>query len=73
MLCSNLYDGVDLYNLEDRTHIRTFPQESSPDHNVPVPVLFIENGQSALIGSTCGQVTLVDLVTNRQLKLDHGS
>lgn len=61
-----------MYDLEELNHVATFPQEGMPDRNVSLPVAFIHNDTSLLLGSSCGHVSIVNRKTRRQLLLDHG-
>ncbi|RPD78044.1 hypothetical protein L226DRAFT_458228 [Lentinus tigrinus ALCF2SS1-7] len=60
MAVSNLYDGFDLYNTSDQTHLRTF--QVNTHINVPLPVLFIEGASKRVVtGTSAGQVRIIDV------------
>ncbi|KAI0695260.1 hypothetical protein C8T65DRAFT_552067, partial [Cerioporus squamosus] len=70
MAISNLYDGFDLYRLSDLTHVRTFQVDTRL--NVPLPALFIEDASALVLGSSCGQVRIVDASAGDVIQeLDH--
>ncbi|KAJ2926235.1 hypothetical protein H1R20_g10858, partial [Candolleomyces eurysporus] len=75
IVCSNLFDGFDLYDIETRSYICTLPQ-TSPEHiNVPLPVLFVHDNQEILIGSAHGKVQIRPIAENGgdTCVLDHAS
>ncbi len=52
----NLFDGFASYSLETREKVRHYPVEIH--QNVPLPVLFIHEGNYILCGSDCGDVSV---------------
>ncbi|KAG1832296.1 hypothetical protein DFJ58DRAFT_614128, partial [Suillus subalutaceus] len=56
IIMSNLFDDFNCYNISDGRHLANLPTPII--HNVPLPSLFIEGGQSILCGSSCGYVLL---------------
>ncbi|KAI0648931.1 hypothetical protein C8Q79DRAFT_887086, partial [Trametes meyenii] len=50
---SNLYDGVDIYDVQERTHLRTIKIDMKD--NIPLPVVFLGD-DTLLIGTACGEV-----------------
>jgi WD40 repeat protein len=61
IVVSNLYDGFDVYSLNDRKHIRTLPIYIM--ENVSLPVTFVHDCKTVLLGSSQGTVRLVDIST----------
>jgi hypothetical protein len=61
LLVSNLFDGFDAYNLEDRQLFRSY--RSNLTDNVPLPCHVIDNGTSVLLGSSVGLATIVNVTT----------
>ncbi len=67
---SNLCDGFDLYQLSDQAHLRTF--QVNTQINVPLPSLFIEDASALVMGSSCGEVQIMDVSAGLVLQeLDH--
>ncbi|KAF5335840.1 hypothetical protein D9611_009734 [Ephemerocybe angulata] len=58
MVCSNLYDGFDIYDIGTCKHLRTIHEYVDSDNNVPLPVLFIHNDAHVLCGTANGRVTV---------------
>lgn len=70
MAVSNLYDGCDLYDLNDQTHLRTF--QVNTKINVPLPVLFVQTASAVVMGTSCGEVRIIDVSAGVVLQvLDH--
>ena len=59
MVVSNLYDGFDVYSLNDRKLIRTLPIYIM--ENVSLPVTFIHDCETVLLGSSQGAVRIVNI------------
>ncbi|KAF6751278.1 WD40-repeat-containing domain protein [Ephemerocybe angulata] len=73
LVCSNLYDGLDIYDLEERCHIRTIHDEPDLGNNVVIPVIFIEDDTHILSGTTRGKVPISSTTDSSYLvQLDHG-
>lgn len=60
MVICNLFDGFACYNLETREKVRHYPV--AIHQNVPLPVLFIHDGDCILCGSDCGDVSIFNEV-----------
>ena len=70
MAVSNLYDGFDLYSVKEQTHLRTF--QVNTEVNVPLPVLFIGDASTLVVGTSCGEVRMIDVRAGVILEeLDH--
>ena len=61
VVVANLYDGLDWYKIPDRTFSRSVPLRIS--HNVPIPVLLVDEGKTLLVGGTSGNVKVLDAHT----------
>lgn len=76
IVCSNLHNGFDLYDLRRRSFVRSIPQRLiGLQYNVPLPALFVGTESDVmLLGSACGEVLLASpaLVPGQPLVLDHG-
>ncbi|KAJ2924422.1 hypothetical protein H1R20_g12672, partial [Candolleomyces eurysporus] len=72
MVCSNLHNGFDVYNVREKRHIRTLPHEVHEDVNVPLPVAFIHDDTDVLCGTGCGEVSIRSVTTDSMIGLDHG-
>ena len=67
---ANLYDGLDWYKISDRTFSRSVPLRIN--HNVPIPVLLVDDGKTLLVGGTSGNVKILDARTAETVQtLDH--
>ncbi|KAJ3521679.1 hypothetical protein NMY22_g12214 [Coprinellus aureogranulatus] len=77
LACSNLYDGFDLYDISSRKArrwLRTIHQEAAVNENVILPVEFVHEDSSLLLGSSCGTVVLCSVgIPPRITELDHGA
>lgn len=70
IVVSNLYDGLDWYNIPDRTFSRSVPLRIN--HNVPIPVLLIDDEKFLLVGGTSGNVKILDAHTAETIQtLEH--
>ncbi|KAJ2921441.1 hypothetical protein H1R20_g15654, partial [Candolleomyces eurysporus] len=58
IVCSNLFNGFDVYRIREKDHYRNIVHQSSEDKNVPLPVLFIHKDNDMLLGSGFGQVNV---------------
>ena len=54
---SNLYDGFSVYDLTPYENEFTVIQREN-EKNIPLPVLFIHDGQDLLLGSPTGEVCI---------------
>ena len=76
MICSNLYDGFDLYNIQDRSYIRTIRREIPRSLNVMLPALFVchnsDLDSALLLGSANGQVQILSSTGDVYHRLTHG-
>ncbi|KAG1854914.1 hypothetical protein F4604DRAFT_1591054, partial [Suillus subluteus] len=71
VVVSNLFDGFDRYDIGNGRHLANLPTPII--HNLPLPSLFIEGGQSILCGSSCGYVLIYSGNMNSVLQvLRHG-
>ncbi|KAG2145606.1 hypothetical protein BD769DRAFT_1295704, partial [Suillus cothurnatus] len=52
VVVSNLFDGLNRYNISNGRHLANLP--TLIIHNVPLPSLFIKGSQLILCGSSCG-------------------
>lgn len=59
MVCANVQDGFDLYNVHTREHLRTFVKHAPEGANVSLPALFIHDDQDILLGSSGGPISIV--------------
>ena len=67
---SNLWDSFDIYLTQDRSLIRTI--KTTLKVNLPLPLMFIGNEDTLLVGSSCGSVLLLDARIGETLqRLDH--
>lgn len=70
IIVANLYDGLDWYNIPDRTFSRSVPLRIN--HNVPIPVLLVDGGNTLLVGGTSGSVKILNPHTAETIQaLDH--
>jgi len=70
LVVSNLYDGLDWYNIPDRAFSRAVPIRIT--RNKPLPVLFIDDGDAIIIGGSSGEVRILDSRTAETLQtLEH--
>ncbi|KAF6748662.1 hypothetical protein DFP72DRAFT_819961, partial [Ephemerocybe angulata] len=69
LICSNLEDGFDIYNLETRELTRTLPSKI----RVNVALSLAAAGPHAILGSSCGEVMIADVLSGRiTQRLHHG-
>ncbi|KAF5324004.1 hypothetical protein D9611_008264 [Ephemerocybe angulata] len=54
IICSNAYDGFDIYNLRSGAHTTKLLQAAPVDANVALPALFIHQDRDVLLGSARG-------------------
>ncbi|KAH6907941.1 hypothetical protein BKA70DRAFT_1104326, partial [Coprinopsis sp. MPI-PUGE-AT-0042] len=57
LICSNLHNGVDIYDIQSREYLLTVPVPVG--ENLAIPVKFIYSGNHALVGSTSGRVRII--------------
>ena len=70
LVVSNLYDGLDWYNISDRVFSRAVPVRIV--QNKPIPVLFIDNGNAIMVGGSSGAARILDSRTAETIQtLDH--
>lgn len=70
LVVSNLYDGLDWYNIPDRVFSRAVPVRIV--RNKPIPVLFIDNGNAIVVGGSSGTARILDSRTAETIQsLDH--
>lgn len=62
IVTSNLYDGFDCYSTSNRSYFHTFRTRITT--NIPLPIEFIHDGAALLFGSSCGDVTIWELVSH---------
>ncbi|KAJ3553637.1 hypothetical protein NM688_g3502 [Phlebia brevispora] len=60
VMISNLAGGIDMFDVRTRMHIDTLSLPSPEERNVPLPLLFIHEGEDMLFGSATGDVQIVD-------------
>ncbi|KAJ2911831.1 hypothetical protein MD484_g8583, partial [Candolleomyces efflorescens] len=77
MICSNLYDGFDLYNIQERSYVRTIRREIPRSRNVMLPALFVchnsDLDSALLLGSASGQVQILSSTGDVYHRLTHGN
>jgi hypothetical protein len=67
---ANLYDGLDWYNISDRTCSRSVPLRIG--HNVPIPILLVDSGNVLVVGGTSGNAKIFDSHTVETIQtLEH--
>jgi hypothetical protein len=70
VVVANLYDGLDWYNISDRTCSRSVPLRIN--HNVPIPVLLVDGGKVLVVGGTSGSAKVLDSHTVETIQtLEH--
>ncbi|KAJ2921676.1 hypothetical protein H1R20_g15419, partial [Candolleomyces eurysporus] len=72
IVCSNLYNGFNVYSIRKKAYHRTFIHETSEENNVILPILFIHDDDDVLLGSAFGQVTVRSIWGDGSTTLDHG-
>lgn len=60
IIVHNLGQGFDRYDLEHQQLVQHYATLSTPEANVPLPVITINN-KGLLLGSSCGEVKVSDL------------
>ncbi|KAF5313343.1 hypothetical protein D9611_008600 [Ephemerocybe angulata] len=74
IVCSNLFDGFDIYDLKYRKYKRTIQNKYDKDQNAVLPVLFVNNDSDILTGSTKGKVMVASVTDDSKVtRLDHGA
>ena len=69
-MVANLYDGLDWYKIPDRSFSRSVPLRIN--QNLPIPVLLVDGGKTLLVGSTSGNVKVLDAHTAETIQtLEH--
>lgn len=67
---ANLYDGLDWYNIPDRSFSRSVPLRIT--HNVPIPILLVDEGNALLVGGASGTIKILNTNTAETIQtLDH--
>ena len=61
IVVTNLYDGLDWYKIPDRCFSRSVPLRIN--QNLPIPVLLADGGKVLIVGSTSGNVKVLDAHT----------
>ena len=61
IVVANLYDGLDWYKIPDRCFSRSVPLRIN--QNLPIPVLLADEGKTLIVGSTSGNVKILDAHT----------
>lgn len=56
----NLSHGFDKFDLQSLTFSHTFASPSSPENNVPLPVIQLKDGK-LLFGTSIGQIKICDV------------
>lgn len=59
LVLSNLFDGFDLYNIESKKHVKTYPIRN--DVNLPLPVVVAADALEVITGSSSGDVHIIDI------------
>lgn len=69
---SNLFDGLDMYDLKSQQFTRTLPTYIM--ENVLIPLVFVHNDQAILVGSAHGAVKILNCLTgDTYADLSHSS
>ena len=68
IVVSNLYDGLDWYSVADRSLSHTVQCPINQQMNLPVPVLFTHDGETIIMGGTCGSARLLDASTSETIQ-----
>lgn len=63
IVVSNLCDGFDSYDLQNRNHVMTYRTKIA--ENVVLPVRFINSGSALLFGSACGAVSITNVGSSK--------
>ena len=66
---SNMYDGVDFYSIPTHAFSHTVLYRVNPHMNSPIPVEFIPDGRTLLIGGTYGSARMIDAQTSETIQL----
>ncbi|OJT11239.1 hypothetical protein TRAPUB_12239 [Trametes pubescens] len=64
LAASNLYDGVDVYDITQRVHLRTC--RTSLKDNLPLPVVLTHDDSEIVVGSASGDVRVFDPSTSQE-------
>jgi hypothetical protein len=62
---TNLYDGVDFYDMKSRQQVRSFVDRI--EKNVAIDITFIQKGAAILLGGSCGRATICDSKTGEEI------
>ncbi|KAF6745575.1 hypothetical protein DFP72DRAFT_1077353 [Ephemerocybe angulata] len=74
MVCSNAYDGFDLYDLHTKKFLKTLKQSAPEGANVSVPALFVHQDRHVLLGSAGGPISIVAMSNGQRVAtLSHGA
>lgn len=69
---SNLFDGLDIYDLKNQQFTRTLPTYIM--ENVLIPLVFVHNNEAILVGSAHGAVKILNCLTgDTRADLSHSS
>lgn len=69
---SNLFDGLDMYDLKNQRFTHTLPTYIM--ENVLIPLVFVHNNEAILVGSAHGAVKILDCLTgDTHADLSHSS
>ncbi|KAH6915895.1 hypothetical protein BKA70DRAFT_1216201 [Coprinopsis sp. MPI-PUGE-AT-0042] len=72
LACTNLFDGMDIYDIHSGEHLQTVRLPIRV--NVALPVRFIYEGSHVLLGSASGRVRIVSVPTGLLVdELEHGN
>ena len=69
VVASNMYDGVDFYSIPTHAFSHTVLYRVNPHMNSPIPVEFIPDGRTLLIGGTYGSARMIDTQTSETIQL----
>ena len=70
IVVANLYDGLDWYKIPDHSFSRSVPLHIN--QNLPIPVLLVDGGKTLLVGSTSGNIKVLDAHTAETIQsLEH--
>ena len=69
VVVSNMYDGVDFYSIPSHAFSHTVLYRVNPHVNSPIPVEFIPDGRTLLIGGTYGSARMIDTQTSETIQL----
>lgn len=63
LVVSNLFDGLDWYSITEHKLNHSVPCPINLQNNIPVPVLFGENGRLIITGGSSGTARILDSMT----------